>query len=220
MRPLLGDVQAAVGGQAGEEHVAEAEHRRGAAGGDVLHHRLVADDAEHRADAVDRLELAEVGEGGLHVGLAGAVGDEDEAGLVAEALLLHRADRHAVVAEHAGDLGEHARAVEHLEVEVVGGLGVVDRPEHRLAELADRRVRALVPVDGGVDEVAEDGAGGRRAAGAAAVEHEVADGGALHEDGVEALAHGGQRVLERDHGRVHPHADRRRRRSARPRRGA
>ena len=71
---------------------------------------VVAEDAEHRADAVDGLELAEAREGGLHVGLAGAVGDEDEAGLVAEPLLLHRADRHAVVAEHAGDLGQHARA--------------------------------------------------------------------------------------------------------------
>ena len=59
--------------------------------------------------------------------------------LVAEALLLHGADGHGVVAEGAGHLGQHAGSVAHLDVEVVGGLGVVDRLEHGFAELADGR---------------------------------------------------------------------------------
>ena len=62
-------------------------------------------------------------------------------------------------------------------------------------------------LSGGVDEVAQDGAGGGPPPGAPAVEHEVAHRGALHEDGVEALPHGGQRVLDGHHRRVHPHAD-------------
>ena len=44
------------------------------------------------------------------------------------------------------------------------------------------------------------------AAGAAAVEHERADGVALDEHGVVALAHAGQRMVQRHHRRVHPHA--------------
>ncbi len=64
-----------------------------------------------------------------------------------------------------------------------------------------------MPVDGGVDEVAEDRTGGGRPARAAPIEHEVTDRRALHEDGVEALAHGGQRVLDRDHGGMDPDAD-------------
>ena len=44
-------------------------------------------------------------------------------------------------------------------------------------------------------------------AGAAAVEHELADGVALDEHGVEAVAHAGQRVVRGHHRRVHPHGD-------------
>ena len=48
---------------------------------------------------------------------------------------------------------------------------------------------------------------GRAAAGAAAVEHQLADGVALDEHRVEELAHRGQRVVDRHHRRVHPHRD-------------
>ena len=66
---------------------------------------------------------------------------------------------------------------------------------------------ALAEVDRGVDQVAEHGGAGGVAAGAAAVEHEVADGRALDEHGVERVPDAGQRVRERDHGGVHPHGD-------------
>ena len=145
--------------------VAEAEHRRGAAGGDVLHMRRRRDHAERRSRCGrPRRGRARSCEGGLHVGLAGAVGDEDEAGLVAEPLLLHRADRHVVVAEHAGDLRRARRAGRAPR-----GSGSRRTRRRRsggctaLPSVPDRRVRALVQVDGGVDEVAEDGAGRRRA---------------------------------------------------------
>jgi hypothetical protein len=62
----------------------------------------------------------------------------------------------------------------------------------------------LPEVAGGVDHVAEDGAGGRRRP-PPAVEQQLADRVALDEDGVEAVAHRRQRVAGRDHGRVHPH---------------
>ena len=60
--------------------------------------------------------------------------------------------------------------------------------------------------DGRVDQVAQHGAGRRETARAAAVEHEVAHGRALDEHRVEAVAHGGQRMLSRHHRGVHTHA--------------
>ena len=135
------------------------------------------------------------------------VGDEHEAGVGADALLLGGADADAVVGEHAGDGVQHAGLVGDLEAEEVLGRGLVDRADAGLGERAERAVRALGQVDGGVDHVAEHGAGGRPAAGAAAVEHQLADRVALDEHGVEALAHAGQRVVHRHHRRVHAHGD-------------
>jgi hypothetical protein len=41
-------------------------------------------------------------------------------------------DRDAVAAEHAGHQGQHAGPVEHVEVEVVRALDLVDGPQHAL----------------------------------------------------------------------------------------
>ena len=151
---------------------------------------------------MDDVELAEVVERGLHVGLPGLVGDEDEPGVVADALLLERADRHAVALERLGHRPQHAGPVDHVEVDVVARLQLVDGPDGPAGEREQVGVGALAEVDRGVDEVAEHGRAGGVAAGAPAVEHEVADGGALDEHGVERVAHAGQRVGQRDHGRV------------------
>ena len=72
------------------------------------HAVLVADDAQHAADPVDRLEPAQLVDGGQQVALAGHVGEEDQPGLVGQADLLHRPDGHAVVAEDLGHRGQHA----------------------------------------------------------------------------------------------------------------
>ena len=53
-------------------------------------------------------------ERGPEVGLAGAVRDEHEPGVGADAALLHRLDRHAVAAELPRDRREHAGTVGHL----------------------------------------------------------------------------------------------------------
>ena len=127
--------------------------------------------------------------------LAGLVGDEHEAGVGADALLLGGADADAVGGEHAGDGVQHAGLVGDLEAEQVLGRRLVDRPDAGLGERAERAVGALGQVDGGVDDVAEHGARRRQAAGAAAVEHQLPDRVALDDDGVEALAHAGQRVV-------------------------
>lgn len=58
------------------------------------------------------------------------------------------------------------------------------------------------------DQVAEDGRGGRGAARAGAVEHQLPGGLGLDEDRVVRLAHGGERVAERDHRGVDPGGDR------------
>ena len=68
-------------------------------------------------------------------------------------------------------------------------------------------MRALGEVDGGVDDVAEHGAGRRQAARAASVEHQRADRVALDEHGVEALADARQRMVHRHHRRVDAHGD-------------
>ena len=200
-----GHVQPAVDGQAGEEDVGEPELGSRAPGRDVPH---VADDSQEAADPLHHLEVAEVPQRRLDVGLPRLVGDEHEPGVVAEALLLDAADAHVVLGEHAGDGVQHARPVDHLEREVVLGRGLVDRPDSRLRERAHRAVGALAEVDGGVDEVAEHGAGRRPPAGAPPVEHELADGAALDEHGVVAVAHAGQRVVARHHRRVDAHGHR------------
>ena len=66
---------------------------------------------------------------------------------------------------------------------------------------------ALDEVDRGVDDVAEHGARRRVPAGAAAVEHQRADGATLDEHGVVAVAHAGQRVMLGHHRRVDADAD-------------
>src|SRR5918995_125141 len=102
----------------------------------------LADDTQHRGDAVHGLEVVQVADGGLDIGLAGDVGDEGEPRLVAESLLLHRPDGHAVGAEDAGDGGQDAGSIEDVEVEVVGALDLVDRAQAGPAERADAGVAA------------------------------------------------------------------------------
>ncbi len=76
---------------------------------------------------VDDVEVAQPRHGALHVTLAGHVGEEDQPGLVTEADLLHRTDRHAVVTEHLGHGGQHAGTVGDVDVQVPGTAQVVGR---------------------------------------------------------------------------------------------
>ena len=111
------------------------------------------------ADRCDDVEVAEVVQRGLHVGLAGAVGDEDQAGLVAEALLLHRADRHAVAPNTPATWASTPGRSSTSRLQVVRGLELVDGPDARPGQRPDAGVGALAQVGGGVDQVAEHGAG-------------------------------------------------------------
>jgi hypothetical protein len=67
--------------------------------------------------------------------------------------------------------------------------------------------RGCAPVATGIDDVAQHRAGRREPAGAPAVEHEIADGTAFDEHRVEAVAHGGERMVQRHERRVHTHTD-------------
>jgi hypothetical protein len=71
------------------------------------------------------------------------VGDEHQAGVGADALLLGGADADTVLGEHAGDGVQHARLVGHVEAEEVLGARLVDRPDRRLA---NEPMRAVVPL--------------------------------------------------------------------------
>ena len=132
-RPLLGDVQPAVGGQAGEQCVGEAEDRRGARGWRRTA-RSGPDHAQQAADVADDIQLAQLAHGCLHGLLLRLVGDEDEAGVGCVALLLGGADADVVTGEHAGDRVQHAGLVGDLEAEEVLGAGLVDRQDRRPAE--------------------------------------------------------------------------------------
>ena len=167
----------------------------------------LADDAEHAAHPVHGLVPAQLVDGGEQIPLAGHVGEEDQPGLVGQADLLHGPDRDVVVAEDVGHGGQHAGAVGHVHAEVEGRPQVVLRHDRGAGALRRRRGRAGQQVARGVDEVAEHGARGRPAAGAAPVEHELAAHRALDEDGVERAAHRGQGMGLRDHGRVDPDGD-------------
>ena len=68
------------------------------------------------------------GRGELRVG--GLVGDDDELGVVAAALLADGLDRDVVLGERGRDRGEHARAVVDVDRDVVAGEGLAHR-QHR-----------------------------------------------------------------------------------------
>ena len=147
---------------------------------------------------------AQLVDGRQEIALAGHVGEEDQTGLVAQPDLLHGPDRHLVVAEHLGHGGENPEPLGHVHAEIEGraqlGLG-----SHRDARPLGRRRRgAGAEVAGGIDQVAQHGAGGRFAAGPAAVEHELAAHRALDEHRVERAPYRGQRVGLGHHGGVHP----------------
>ena len=123
-------------------------------------------------------------------------------------LLAHRLDRHTVPGECGGDLGQHTRPVGHVEADVIAGDGLPHRAHHKVGVGGLTRATAAVdPVPGDRDQVAQDGAGRRRSARPAAVEHQLPSCLALHEHGVERLAHGSERVAARDHRRVDPRGD-------------
>ena len=65
--------------------------------------------------------------------LAGHVGQEDQPGLIAQALLLHRPDRHPVIAKDPGHRGQDPGAVSHVDADVVRRPQVVQGREARAA---------------------------------------------------------------------------------------
>ena len=145
---------------------------------------------------------------GGQCGVGGGVGHQHERGRVAATLLPHALDAHTVPRERAGDRGEHARLIGDVERHVVAGGDLTHRLHGQcgVGTLAGSPA-AVDPVAGDGDEVAEDRAGGGRAAGPTPVEHQRAGGFGLDEHRIERVADAGQRVGARDHRRVHPHGN-------------
>ena len=149
-------------------------------------------------------------DGGCQCSLACAVGHDPQfrrldirIGIAVDGLP-HDLNGDAVVGEEPGDLGQHAGLVRDVESDVVAG----DRGgDGKRGHLAGRGLgtagTAQDDAAGGGDEVAHHGRGGRLAAGALAVEHQLAGVFGLDEDGVEGSVHRGQRVFARQQGRVH-----------------
>ena len=152
-------------------------------------------DTHHAGHVTDERHPADRFDGRRQVGVAGGVRDDHQLGVVAAALLAHGLDRHVVLGERLGDRGEHAGLVVDVDLHVVPGLGAAHRQDRQVG------VRGLAgatdvgePVARHRDQVAEDGARGRRPAGTGAVEHQLPGGLALDEDGVVGAADAGQRV--------------------------
>ena len=182
--------------------------QRGTRGDAISRAILFADHAQHRAHPVDLLDVAERVDRRPQVRLACLVRDQDQPGVVVDAPLLHRLDRHAVATELGRDRRQHARTVRDLHRQVELGADLVDRDDGLGRERPDDRALAtLHDVLGRVDEVAEDRRRGRRAAGAAAVQHELADRVTFDEDRVERVAYRRQWMTGRHHGRVHSDRD-------------
>ena len=117
------------------------------------------------------------------------------------------------------DGAEDAGAVDDVEADVEPGLEVVGGHEVGRLAVGCRGGRAGEQVARGVDEVPDHGARRGQAAGALAVEHELTGRLALDEDGVEGVAHPGQRMGRRGPGPGGP-APRARRLRPAPRRPA
>ena len=112
-----------------------------------------------------------------------------------------------MLAEHAGHRGQHAGLVGDVELQVVGGVGLVDGSQAGGGERAESVAHAAAEILRHSDEVAQHGAGCGEAACAASVEHQVLHGLAFEEHCVEGVAHRGQRMGGGHHRRMHPHGD-------------
>ena len=138
----------------------------------------------HDAQLLDLAVVAGVGHGGLQI-------------------LVHTVDGDTVLGELGGDGGQHARLVVDQEAHGECSLGGGNRSLRQILVQRDGRAGAASSnVAGFGHHVAHDGGGGRSAAGATAVEHEVVGGLGLDEHGVEGAVHGGQRVVLVNQGRV------------------
>ncbi len=113
-----------------------------------------------------------------------------------------------LAAEDGRHLRQHARLVADGQPQVVPagqvGHGQHRGPLQRVGEDVHLPGRQGGRAQGDVDQVGDDGAGRRPAAGPAAVEQGVADGVPVHADGVEPAAHVGQHVAGVDQRRVDP----------------
>ena len=200
-RPRRRHVQPAVGGEPGQQRVGEAELRRAPPGGDVAHATTSgADDAQEPAHPLDHVEVAQLAERwpGPPASCASWVMNTRRASsprpsCSAARMLTPWRAKTPVTAWRTP--GRSTTSSTRWYSAVVSSMARMRHP----AEGAERAVGAELAVHGGVDEVAEHRARRRHATGTAAVEHQRADGVALDEDRVVAVAHAGQRVLRGEH---------------------
>ena len=174
---------------------------------------------QHPQHGIDRAHLGHRGQRVQRrddVGFAGGVGDEDQAGCPVRCL---RPEIERPPARSSGSRRRGPRTPRPPRPAHPGGRP--PRGSRRTRSAARRAGRsdagrneprvACVPLDrfaaASMTSPSTRRSGGRTT-GTAPVEHEVADRRALDEDGVEAVAHRGQRVVRGHHRRMHPHRDR------------
>ena len=131
------------------------------------------------------------------------------------ALLDHRLDADAVLAEGAGDVREHRRAIESGEAEVGAAEQIAERDERsplqRVRQERERRhaAGAAAPqLARDLDQVAHHGARGRQLAGPGAVVERRPDGVAGDGDRVHRAVDLGEQTRRRNQGRVDARFDR------------
>src|SRR3990172_6715022 len=113
-------------------------------------------------------------------------------------LLDNGGDAHRVVAEGAGDAGEDARPVGHLQPDVAAAHQLRERLDGYLGGVTPgERPPALDNGAGCVQNVRHDGGGRRQRAGSGALEQDATGEVALDLDGVEGAVHLGQQFVLR-----------------------
>ena len=123
--------------------------------------------------------------------------------------LEERRDADVMRGQYARHFGQNAGRVLHFQVEVEAEFPVLVQRDGRqlYAGIQAQRIFVRRPVQHGVHEVGDDGAGGGHAAGALTVEHQVAHGVPPQEHGVERAPHLGERMAVRQERGPYAHMD-------------
>src|SRR5450830_634811 len=219
-------IEAAVAGEARQQHVFEVQGRCLAAGTDVTHEKFLLigsaglvqvldtdphDWADHALQGLQRRN------GVVDMLFPHAVGQQDhrhQAVVFFDFLLHDRFNADAALRQDARDLGQHTRMVLGLDAQVVGAFALFDRQDRvgRQRVRLEGQVRDTVFRVAGhgadhVHQVGDDRRGGRFHAGTGTVEQGRTCGIAIDHDRVHHAVDVGEQAIGRDQRRVHPQFD-------------
>jgi hypothetical protein len=160
---------------------------------------------------VDDIQASDFVQRFLQGGERRFVGDPDDLGSFAPTFPLNdRRNAHLVCPEHRCNLRQHAWSVYDFHPQAETAFYFADGLQAgvRAAGANDAGFRAEDDIAGGVQDVADDAVARRRPTCPLTVKHQPPDIFPLHQDGIELVADGCQRMGFRHHRRVNPHLNR------------